>query len=238
MNELTATHEPTATPATATKRYNFAGPEIVRVNKKKSEPSPRSVIAGKIRTLLKRESVDDVAIGKLLNEASDLIDHGRFGRWLAQNFRMSARTARRYMGLARYYAAEKDSLSEMKFRRDALYLLAGGRLPPNVKDRAFMEAKTAWVDARRIRQIKGELENSEAAAGAPEPTSREQTYRSAFTDAVGRLAKIMTKPAAMFVCLIEAHDLENVADFLRMVAEASKKNGTKPEPASIYKVAS
>lgn len=44
---------------------------------------------------------DAIEAGKLLIEAKQALEHGQWGQWLRENCDLSARTARRYMALAR-----------------------------------------------------------------------------------------------------------------------------------------
>jgi hypothetical protein len=44
---------------------------------------------------------DTIEAGKLLIEAKQALEHGQWGQWLRENCDLSARTARRYMALAR-----------------------------------------------------------------------------------------------------------------------------------------
>ena len=79
-------------------------------------------IADDLAAALKREASDVVAIGGLLIEAQDQLDHGQWLPWLEANFGSSIRTADNYMNAARL-TAKLESVSNLKLRPTALYLL-------------------------------------------------------------------------------------------------------------------
>jgi Protein of unknown function (DUF3102) len=61
-----------------------------------------TVIAHELQAAVKREATDVIAIGALLLEAREEIDHGDWLPWLATNFGSSESTANNYMNAARF----------------------------------------------------------------------------------------------------------------------------------------
>ena len=115
-------------------------------------------IADDLAAALKREASDVVAIGGLLIEAQDQLDHGQWLPWLETNFGSSIRTADNYMNAARL-TAKLESVSNLKLRPTALYLLGSkldGQDPlfsPEAIKAILKVAASEWVNADRAREI-------------------------------------------------------------------------------------
>ncbi|MDQ6436644.1 DUF3102 domain-containing protein [Mesorhizobium sp. LHD-90] len=60
--------------------------------------------ASRIRSRCDRIAADVLANGKDLLEAKNILDHGKFGPWLAAEFNWSNTTAQRFMNYARHFA--------------------------------------------------------------------------------------------------------------------------------------
>jgi hypothetical protein len=73
-----------------------------------------------LHAALKREAADIIAIGDLLIEAHNQLDHGEWLPWLAENFGSSVSTADNYMAAARL-AAKYPSIGNLRLRPTALY---------------------------------------------------------------------------------------------------------------------
>ena len=116
-------------------------------------------IADDLAAALKRELADVVAIGGLLIEAQDQLDHGQWLPWLEANFGSSVRTADNYMNAARF-ASKLETVSNLKLRPTALYLL-GSKLDDGPDDlfspkaiKAILKvAEDEWVNAKRAQAI-------------------------------------------------------------------------------------
>jgi hypothetical protein len=116
-------------------------------------------IADDLAAALKRELADVVAIGGLLLEAREAVDYGDWRAWLATNFGSSSKTADNYMSAASF-AATCETVSQLKLRPTALYLL-GGHLDDGPDDLFSPEAikavlkvaETEWVNAERANSI-------------------------------------------------------------------------------------
>jgi hypothetical protein len=89
----------------------------------KNPERPLAVIANEIRAR-QAETIDDIiAIGGLLFEAKDQLDHGQWLPWVQQEFGYSARTAQNYMR-AHKFAGKYENVVDLKLASTALYRLA------------------------------------------------------------------------------------------------------------------
>jgi Protein of unknown function (DUF3102) len=133
------------------------------------------VITKELHAAQKREAADVIAIGKLLNEAKDLLEHGEWLPWLAENFGSSDSTAENYMNAARF-AAKFPTVGNLMLRPTALYAL-GNDLDQDFDcktiDAILREAETKWVTADRVWEIAEELMPQPEPKPAPEPTLEE-----------------------------------------------------------------
>ena len=59
---------------------------------------------------------NSVEIGQWLTQAKQLVGHGNWQNWLADNFQMTDRTARNYMQVARYFGVNSTLKTENVFR--------------------------------------------------------------------------------------------------------------------------
>jgi hypothetical protein len=84
-------------------------------------------LAGRLRDALRRESESVVEIGNILIECREHVPHGEWLAWLAENFRLSYRTARRYECAAEYVAGKSDTVADFgNLSPTVLYNLAEG----------------------------------------------------------------------------------------------------------------
>jgi hypothetical protein len=132
------------------------------------------LIATELEAALKRETTDIIAIGGLLIEAQAQLEHGEWLAWLEEHFGSTDRTAENYMNAARF-AAEFETVSNLKLRPTALYLL--GRKLDELDDpngfynreviTAILEAaETEWINLNRAEEIATSLQ-------PPEPSIEE-----------------------------------------------------------------
>jgi hypothetical protein len=120
------------------------------------------VITKDLHIALKREAANFIAIGGLLVEAQDQLDHGAWLPWLDENFGASVSTAENYMAAARF-VAKFPTVANFKLRPTALYLLGRGldqfrQFDDEVIEAVFSEAKTKWVTEDRVRFIWASLQ--------------------------------------------------------------------------------
>jgi Protein of unknown function (DUF3102) len=84
---------------------------------------PLEVIAAEIRASKAETIVDIIAMGGLLLEAKDQLDHGQWLPWLQlQQFGYSARTAQNYIR-AHKFAGQHKNVADIKLTPTALYRL-------------------------------------------------------------------------------------------------------------------
>ena len=151
-------------------------------------------IADDLAAALMRKSADVVAIGGLLIEAQDQLDHGQWLPWLEANFGSSVRTADNYMNAARF-AAKLATVSNLKLRPTALYLL-GSKLDDAPDDlfspkaiKAILKvAEGEWVNAKRAQAIAEslrpppEIDDEEERASEVEERALAEEQRRAIED--------------------------------------------------------
>lgn len=190
----------------------------------------------------KREAASPIKIGRLLNQAKELLtEHGEWLAWLGDHFPHAARTAQRYMGAAAF-AAKYDTVSHLKLAPGALYELASidnegdGELVQAVLARA----ETAWIDRDGVNAIAEELRQLPASdhadgseppalpppppdSGPPPPPPPALTPKAAalvasFDKAVEGFKPLLAKRAADFVASSKPdHELREIANFLGQV---------------------
>jgi hypothetical protein len=84
-------------------------------------------LTGRLRDALRRESESVVEIGNILIECRKHVPHGEWLAWLAENFRLSYRTAHRYECAAEYVAGKSDTVANFgNLSPTVLYNLAEG----------------------------------------------------------------------------------------------------------------
>lgn len=167
----------------------------------------------------KRESVRSaIAVGVSLNKVKAKLGHGRFGDWIAAEFDMSDRTARRYMSAATAFGSKLDTVSDLPL--SAIYKLADDKLAAlrseiireleagKTFDLEDVEARIAGVTgskpapapaARTSAKRKGK---SAAAAQAHEEACKMIVHLAGFE--LGKLIGLMRKGGS-----IRAEDLES-----------------------------
>jgi hypothetical protein len=111
-------------------------------------------IAGELMTAMKAESTNFIAIGNLLIEAQQQLEHGDFLRWVSDHFDRSTATAYQYIRAAKV-VAKFPAAGNLKLRPSALYVLGASIDSPDQEffDTAFKEAEEKWVTADRLQQI-------------------------------------------------------------------------------------
>jgi hypothetical protein len=128
--------------------------------KKTKAPTQRTAldrITAQLRTVLRREATDIILIGNLLIEARKHMDHGEWQPWLAENFDMSYRTARRYESAAEYVERQKQNCHVSHFANlsaSVLYRLAEGGYSEQEEAEILAQAKAGTrIDQARAWAI-------------------------------------------------------------------------------------
>ncbi len=86
----------------------------------------------RIRDRLTRQVKDIIETGRDLIEVKAKLEHGQFERWLAQEFGMTDRTARRFMQAATWAEGKSDTVSVLT--PTAVYLLSAQSTPEGVHE--------------------------------------------------------------------------------------------------------
>ena len=189
--------------------------------------APLAMQLSDLQAALRRKVADIIAIGSLLLEAQEQLEHGEWLPWLKLNFGASIRSAQNYMSAARC-AAKYATVAHLKLTPSMLYWLGGDleATPLDEINAILKAAETEWVDLERAGEILNLLhaerrgdhddaaERDEAAAErteaddildgpppgvppAPDPTPIDLTLRS-FDEAVRILFRLHTKPLDSF----------------------------------------
>ncbi len=127
-------------------------------------PADRAEIAehtDAIKRLASRSGQDIIEIGRHLIAVKERIDHGKFAEWITDEFGWSYRTARRFMQVA-------DAFGETghggQFEAKALYALASGDVPEEVREQFIAQAESG--EPVRYRDVR---EAVKAATPTPGP---------------------------------------------------------------------
>ncbi|WP_262299022.1 DUF3102 domain-containing protein [Microvirga sesbaniae] len=121
-----------------------------------------------IKTFHKQESAAAIAIGQELLAVKGLLGRGRFGRWLAAEFMWDARTAERYMSVARAFADDLEIAASLPLT--ALYLLASRSTPARFRDEVIASLRSGQrVDPARLPDMLRAAKQTVLFEGAPEP---------------------------------------------------------------------
>lgn len=103
-----------------------------------------------IRRLASRSGQDIIEIGKRLIAVKDHLPHGAFGPWIDAEFGWTDRTARRFMEVAGAFGQIGHGV---RFEAKALYALASGDVPQDVRDRFIAQAEAGEpVRHRDVRE--------------------------------------------------------------------------------------
>jgi hypothetical protein len=99
--------------------------------------------------VLQRKTCDMVWVGRLLNEAKSLVEHGEWLGWLRRYTALSARSAQNYMKAAAFadaIADKSETVSHLHLHflsPRALYLLASGKYSTKIVERVLDAARAA-----------------------------------------------------------------------------------------------
>jgi hypothetical protein len=210
-------------------------------------------IAKELNVALRRETTDIILIGKLLIEAHEqLVEHGEWLPWLADNFGDSVRTAHNFMAVARF-ARKFATVANLRLRPTALYLLAYETNHKIIKA-ILKEAETKWISGTRAHEIAASLQPKPKTVAdwtesddilddpppelppAPETTEHDVILPS-FEQAVSTLARLQTKRLSNFVDTAHTiSDIRAVSVFLQEVSAAIERERAKPAAREIEKV--
>ena len=107
----------------------------------------------KLHKLLKKTAQDIVDIGTSLNKVKNILEYGKFTKWLKTEFTMSERTAQRLMRVANKFSS--DTVSGLEIQPSALYELSKTTTPEAVVEQAIIKAKQGETISRPlVKEIK------------------------------------------------------------------------------------
>lgn len=99
-----------------------------------------------------------VEIGQDLIAAKELVGHGQFEKWLANNFDLSDQTARRFIHVSEALGERIDDIKNLSL--SCVYLLAAPSTPNNVRDAVLQKVqdgeKVTLATIHELRQQAGE----------------------------------------------------------------------------------
>lgn len=112
-------------------------------------------ISVEVENNLKKPSRNIVKAGQLLLQAKMLIGHGMFISWLRTNFRMSAKTANRYMSVAQLverYDLDDEAIEKINaLDLRVIYELAAKSTPVAVQQLALADLRNGKIDYKQIQ---------------------------------------------------------------------------------------
>jgi hypothetical protein len=212
---------------------------------------PIEAIASDLKLALTREASNVIAIGDLLLEAREAVDHGDWVAWLAANFGSSRKTSYNYMCAANF-AAKWVTVTHLKLRPTALYLL-GSHLDdgpddlfsPEAIEAILKVAESEWVNDERAHAIAKSfvqpLENDEQEERGytdeeikdmldgpppvlPQPPPPVPVSSVRLDELLEMMARLQTKPLAEFFGITHTPDqLHAAAAFLDALGSAMTK---------------
>ncbi len=119
-----------------------------------------------IHRLTRRSGQDIIEIGHRLIAVKAKTSHGAFGPWLESEFGWTARTAQNFMRVAESFG---DMRNGFAFEAKALYALASGDVPEEVREQFITRAEAG--EPVRYRDVRDALTPPEARAERAEGAS-------------------------------------------------------------------
>jgi hypothetical protein len=165
-----------------------------------------------IKPRLKRAARDIFAVGARLNEVKDLLPHGQWLQWLAEEFDLSDRMARRFMHVAERLVDKSDNLSNLS--PSVLYLLAAPSTDDQVIEAIERRLKAgetvAYVEVQSLVN-----ESKKAPAARLEGVLRECLAALSVAEQAERLQQIQNRTPVGERYLVELRASQNLSDAVR-----------------------
>ncbi|KKN30667.1 hypothetical protein LCGC14_0831760 [marine sediment metagenome] len=140
----------------------------------------------KIRKLVQRSGQDIIAIGEELLAAKDRLKHGRFGRWIEEEFGWKERSARNFMQVAVQF--KTANFADLQIAPSALYILAAPSTPGAVREKFVEQAKTSPVTHKAVKQAIDKTKKKPAKKVTPK-SAREAAEAVIEPDKAGQTAR-------------------------------------------------
>ena len=93
---------------------------------------------------------NSIEIGQWLTQAKKLVNHGQWQNWLADNFQMTDRTARRYMKIARYFGVESILKTDNVVRFQPAALIELTKMTPAELQNFLADQEHNGVDLAKL----------------------------------------------------------------------------------------
>lgn len=129
-----------------------------------------------IKTLTRRAGQDIIEIGQRLHAVKERVDHGAFGPWVDREFGWSQPTAQRFMRVAQVFQNRQID----GFGVSALYALASGNVPDEIRERFITQAESG--EPVRYRDVRAEIDAAKAPTDPP-PVDDEDDWDGDDSDA-------------------------------------------------------
>jgi Protein of unknown function (DUF3102) len=176
---------------------------------------------------LQRKTSGMLRIGRLLNEAKELVEHGDWGPWLQRHTALGERTARNYMAAAKWVASKTATVADFEpqlghLSPKAIYLLASRKLSAEVVERVLDAAET------QRRHLNEEDVKEIAKHGAKAAILKEIKKAEAEAEAEAKTARLAEAKAAGFET-VEAWDAAIEAE--RETADKAERAAWEAEQA-------
>ena len=111
-------------------------------------------IVAQMHTILRRETRDNIAIGRLLIKSRELLEHGEWQDWLQDHFDLSYRTALNYCDAAEYVARKSETVADFaNLSPTVLYWLARGNYTAEQEAAILAATRKCRVDQERAYAI-------------------------------------------------------------------------------------
>ena len=110
----------------------------------------------RVRARTSRMVRDIIETGQDLIEVKKRIGHGKFLKWMDAEFKMTERTAQRFMAVAEKFGAKYDIVSDLS--PSVIYELAAPSTPDETIDEIVEQARTGKrVTVAEVKKLKAEL---------------------------------------------------------------------------------
>lgn len=117
--------------------------------------------ADRIRRRLKRSSEDIIEIGQDLIRIKNKLDHGKWERWIEQEFGLTARTANKMIAVAKKFGDRSELNSALAFIQPVcLYELITQDTPPEAVEEVLKQAEKKVLTLKEVKQIKKDAQTS------------------------------------------------------------------------------
>lgn len=111
--------------------------------------------ADRIRRRLKRSAEDIIEIGQDLLRIKNRLDHGKWERWIEQEFGLTSRTANKMIAVAKRFGDRSELNSVLTFLQPVcLYELITQDTPPEAIEEVLKKSEKKVLTLKEVKQIK------------------------------------------------------------------------------------